>query len=92
MSSLNRAVSFALLLVALAAFATASGWSAGQALRAADPVQLAPVEADSIRQAIAKDRADTENWLKTSPTSYLATILRRDFEAKKESWNRPASG
>ena len=82
MSSLNRAVSFALLLVALAAFATASGWSAGQAVQAATPVQLAPAEADSIRQAIAKDRADTENWLKTSPTSYLATILRRDFEGK----------
>jgi uncharacterized protein len=35
---------------------------------------------DSITTAIEKDRRDTEEWLKTSPTSYLATVQRVDFE------------
>jgi uncharacterized protein (DUF1684 family) len=43
------------------------------------PVQLAPAAADSLRAAIEKDRKDTEEWLRTSPTSYLATVQRRDF-------------
>jgi uncharacterized protein len=70
-----------LLAVALAAttFLPAAALAKTQA---ADPAQLAPATADSIRKSIEKDRADTENWLKTSPTSYLATILRRDFENK----------
>lgn len=46
----------------------------------APSVRLAPAAADSIRAAIEKDREDTRQWLKTSKTSYLATILRRDFE------------
>jgi hypothetical protein len=51
---------------------------------------LAPVEAktsapsatarDSLTAAIQKDRADTETWLKSSPTSYLAAVRRVDFE------------
>jgi uncharacterized protein (DUF1684 family) len=52
------------------------------AVHAADPVKLAPAAADSLRAAIEKDRADTEQWLKTSKTSYLATVQRRDFEDK----------
>ncbi|HKW51876.1 MAG TPA: hypothetical protein VJQ53_09105, partial [Candidatus Eisenbacteria bacterium] len=40
---------------------------------------MTAAEADTLLQSYAKDRADTEEWLKTSPTSYLATILRRDF-------------
>jgi len=40
---------------------------------------MSAAEADTLLQSYAKDRADTEEWLKTSPTSYLATILRRDF-------------
>lgn len=45
-----------------------------------DPPPLTAAEADTLRARYAKDRADTEEWLKSSPTSYLATILRRDFE------------
>jgi uncharacterized protein (DUF1684 family) len=44
------------------------------------PRGMSVVEADTLLQYYAKDRADTEGWLKTSPTSYLATILRRDFQ------------
>src|SRR5258705_11972081 len=40
---------------------------------------MSAVEADTLLRFSAKDRADTETLLKSSPTSYLATILRRDF-------------
>jgi hypothetical protein len=43
------------------------------------PVRLTAAEADTLLQQYAKDRADTEEWLKSSPTSYLATVGRRDF-------------
>src|SRR5882672_12450827 len=41
---------------------------------------MSAAEADTLLKSYAKDRTETEEWLKTSPTSYLATILRRDFE------------
>ncbi len=50
--------------------------------RAAAPVALAPAAADSLRAAYEKDREETREWLRTARTSYLATILRRDFESK----------
>jgi uncharacterized protein len=40
---------------------------------------ITPVHEDSLARAVEKDRADTEAWLKSSPTSYLATIHREDF-------------
>lgn len=46
---------------------------------AAAPVRLSPVAADTVARAIQRDRDETEKWLKDSPSSYLATILRRDF-------------
>ncbi len=42
--------------------------------------KMSAVEADTLLKFYAKDRKDTEEWLKSSPTSYLATILRHDFE------------
>jgi uncharacterized protein (DUF1684 family) len=48
----------------------------------ASPVRLTSAEADSLTQAILKDRADTEQWLKSGETSYLATIQRVDFGAR----------
>ena len=41
---------------------------------------LSAAEADTLLKSYAKDRSETEEWLKSSPASYLATILRRDFE------------
>jgi uncharacterized protein (DUF1684 family) len=52
------------------------------AIRPASPVHLDTAAADSIRQRIERDRQETRDWLKSKPTSYLATILRRDFEGK----------
>jgi len=43
------------------------------------PVVLTREQADSLTAGILKDRADTRDWLEKSPSSYLATILRRDF-------------
>jgi uncharacterized protein (DUF1684 family) len=47
------------------------------------PVTLFPAAADSIRAAIEKDREESRNWLKTSPTSYLATVRRVDFGGRE---------
>jgi uncharacterized protein len=40
------------------------------------------VRPDSLVEAILKDRRETEAWLKSSPTSYLATINRMDFAGR----------
>lgn len=61
-------------------------------LAAADPVRLAPAARDSIRAAIEKDREDTRDWLRTSKTSYLATIQRRDFEHRRSLTVGSAAG
>ncbi len=45
----------------------------------ATPARLAPAVADSLRAAIEKDRAETLEWLRSGPTSYLATVQRQDF-------------
>lgn len=59
--------------------------------RGTGPVQAAPrptpplptptgVTADSLRAAYTRDRAETQESLRTSATSYLAAIARTDFE------------
>jgi uncharacterized protein (DUF1684 family) len=68
-------------LAALAAACLVLGAAAPAPPRnAPGPMKLSTTFADSLRQAIVKDRADTEEWLKTSSTSYLAAIQRRDFD------------
>jgi len=61
-------------------------WSAASAAGAptpkpqpAKPATLTKVEADTLVKALEKDRNETLEWLRTSPTSYLATVQRRDF-------------
>ncbi len=48
----------------------------------ASPARLDAAAADTARRAIEKDRADTQEWLKRSPSSYLATVARRDFGSR----------
>ena len=48
----------------------------------AHPAPLAPAESDSLRTAIEKDRNGTMDWLRSKPTSYLATVQRVDFAEK----------
>lgn len=43
------------------------------------PAVLSPTVADTVRRHIEKDREDTREWLRSKPTSYLATVTRRDF-------------
>src|ERR1041385_2383044 len=38
---------------------------------------------DAAVKAIQKDRADTEKWLRSDPTSYLAAVARTNFEGRK---------
>jgi uncharacterized protein (DUF1684 family) len=52
---------------------------AAPALHAADPAKLTPAEIDTLTMHALKDRADSDDFLKSSPTSYLATVQRQDF-------------
>jgi hypothetical protein len=72
-----RLALFALLLSLLPAAAGAVR------VAPARSVALSPVEADTVTKAILKDRAETEQWLKSGATSYLATTQRVDFGSKK---------
>ena len=38
--------------------------------------------ADSITAAIVADRQETETWLRSQPTSYLAAVSRMDFDGR----------
>jgi len=48
----------------------------------AAPATLTAVETDTLRNQLLENRRETLQWLSTSPTSYLATVQRRDFEGK----------
>jgi uncharacterized protein (DUF1684 family) len=48
----------------------------------ARPVRLDKAAADAVIKEILKDRAETEGWLKSDVTSYLATVDRKDFGSK----------
>ena len=48
----------------------------------AKPVTVSRAARDSIVRAIEAERQETIEWLRSSPTSYLATVQRRDFGAK----------
>ena len=53
----------------------AAAMAAGTAAQSAAPAQTAA----AIVKAIEKDRANTGQWLRSDPDSYLAAIDRRDF-------------
>src|SRR5499427_3207992 len=64
------------LLLTIVTFAPA------RAANAVGPVKVATAAADSIRAAYEKDRVETEQGLRSSPTSYLAAVARTDFGEK----------
>jgi uncharacterized protein (DUF1684 family) len=76
----------AIALVAISALGTAV-WAQPAAERAmpksAAPVKLSKDAAAAALKDIEKDRADTQKWLQSEPTSYLATVDRRDFGNRK---------
>ena len=51
--------------------------------KAAGPVVPDKAAAEKIINEIKKERSETENWLRSSPTSYLAAIDRVDFNDRK---------
>jgi uncharacterized protein len=69
----------ATMLLAAALHPAFHGRAAAAPMPATPPVALAPARADSVTRAILADRADTEKWLKSDPSSYLATVQRTDF-------------
>jgi uncharacterized protein (DUF1684 family) len=46
------------------------------------PVTLTAAQRTAVLEEIRKDRAETEQWLQSDITSYLATVDRRDFEGR----------
>jgi uncharacterized protein (DUF1684 family) len=76
-------VAMALPTASLAASASPAGKGSVPQLETAPhlpgPVTLTRSEADSLTAAILRERADTQDWLQKSPSSYLATVQRRDF-------------
>jgi uncharacterized protein (DUF1684 family) len=65
------------------ALVAAAAWATVVAATPAQPVKLSAAAATTVLKEIEKDRTDTQKWLQSDPTSYLATIDRRDFEQKK---------
>jgi uncharacterized protein (DUF1684 family) len=47
------------------------------------PLKLDPKTAEAVIKEIEKDRADTKEWLRSSPTSYLAAVDRVNFNEKQ---------
>jgi uncharacterized protein (DUF1684 family) len=74
-----RAVPPAVLLLAGLLSGCSGGGTATTRTGEKIPKGMSAAEADTLLQFYAKDRSDTEGWLKSSPTSYLATISRVDF-------------
>jgi uncharacterized protein len=62
---------------------TSTQRSDSSTMSAARPVVPGHASAESIKKEIEKDRTDTREWLRTSPTSYLAAIDRIDFGQKR---------
>jgi hypothetical protein len=67
------------LAIVLAGLVVMTAASCGKGPAGKSPPPLTAAENDSLLKQYAKDRSDTEDWLKSSPTSYLATVERRDF-------------
>jgi hypothetical protein len=77
-----RRVSGATPLALLALAMLLAGCSGGEKTTSGGvkiPAGMSAAEADTLLPFYAKDRSDTEGWLKSSPTSYLATVQRVDF-------------
>ncbi|HUR32876.1 MAG TPA: DUF1684 domain-containing protein [Vicinamibacterales bacterium] len=70
---------FGVALAALACAAVLSAAAPGQG----GPVTLTAAQRARVLAEIRKDRAETQRWLKSDITSYLATVDRRDFEQRR---------
>jgi uncharacterized protein (DUF1684 family) len=79
----TRRVALALAALPALGFILSAQAGAGRAaVKPAPPVKLSKEAADVALEDIARDRADTQKWLQSDPTSYLATVDRRDFGSR----------
>lgn len=67
------------MLVTLATVLALAAAAAPSATTLPGPATLTHSEADSVRRAIEKEREETRQWLKSGPTSYLATVQRVEY-------------
>jgi hypothetical protein len=70
------------MLVTLATVIALAAAPPRSTTRPPGPVTLTRAEADSVLREIAKEREETRQWLKSSPTSYLATVQRVDYGSR----------
>jgi len=73
------------------AIATAT-WLFGLVSAVQGAMAASSTPSDTLVAAIRTDRADTETWLRTSPTSYLAAVSRVDFDNRRELTVGSAAG
>ena len=77
-------VQLGILGIAAQGFLVHAAWTAPatitRGVTVAKPAVTRAAEADSLRKGYLKDRRETLDSLKSSATSYLATVQRRDFE------------
>jgi uncharacterized protein len=71
---------FCFLLCLVSVLSGCTSWRTDAPAR---PVRLDKAAAEKISKEIEKDRADTKEWLRSNPTSYLAAVDRMDFGEKK---------
>ena len=79
MARMSRLTPPVLTLLLVLVAGCSSGGKSGTPAAGTSSSKMSAVEADTLLRFYAKDRAETEEWLKSSPTSYLATTLRQDF-------------
>lgn len=79
----TRPAVLALVVVPALGFVLSAQAGGGRArVKPVGPVKLSKEAAEAALKDIAKDRADTQKWLQSDPTSYLATVDRRDFGSR----------
>ncbi|MBI5168478.1 MAG: DUF1684 domain-containing protein [Candidatus Eisenbacteria bacterium] len=70
---------FTRFLVTLSLSALTASAAAGKSATPTGPVTLDAATRDSLTRALVQGRAETAEWLKSSPTSYFAAVQRVDF-------------
>jgi uncharacterized protein len=68
------------ILLCLLSFSSCTSLRTGAPAR---PAKLDKSAEEKVGKEIEKDRAETQEWLRSSPTSYLAAVERIDFGERK---------
>src|SRR5262245_57362110 len=82
LTTVARTALASIVVSALGAVLAAQTGAGSAAAKPAAPVALTKAAAAAALADIEKDRADTRKWLQSDPTSYLATVDRRDFGSR----------